>query len=623
MAHIRDIDISKFNVQLNQMLDNSQNRKYAELKVNYAGNDLISVKGIKDGKSVGIASDEIADKYLGCSEENVGQTINRILGIQADTTIIENGIQALKTEKVDIDEAFKKEKVNEYTKIIENAFKEDQFTEKQNILITTDENNTLTANSYELKTSLTELNNLYSELLKQLRNDEEFLSKICTESSNTVSSNNINNIQPDISNNLDVQNTNIDITPIGENTVINEVDNSLTNSSTNSSTNSEIISDENKDDEEIFSIILNTCLLGKKTDKTVEELQKIIDKEVTKLENNKIKDEEVKISIYVTDEKLKKIAIKSDSINTEIETLSEDNKEKIKITMLGIKDESNLTNQIEENLLPNNMLPENNTINAELNVQNTNIENTSLENTNTVDFNNVNTNATAKTSTSLDDDSKNGYTIKIEKNKTDMSTKISAEIGIVNNLEINTKLAIDLTTNGTTSSKEIKNEAIITYTNQEGQTIANINYNINFENATVEIPELTEENCLFLDTLNDEDFSNIMQQIMDRISVVMSEKNAKLNLIDQNNNSSVVEQGNTQNTTDVQAKEDAKQKLIEVISNMMGEAQTRGETFTLANLANLQIEGYNVTVNITGNIAVITVNGYVFNLDSDFNLSEE
>ena len=291
--------------------------------------------------------------------------------------------------------------------------------------------------------------------------------------------------------------------------------------------------------------------------------------------------------------------------------------------MLGIKDESNLTNQIEENLLPNNMLPENNTVNTELNVQNTNIENTSLENTNTVDFNNVNTNATAKTSTSLDDDSKNGYTIKIEKNKTDMSTKISAEIGIVNNLEINTKLAIDLTTNGTTSSKEIKNEAIITYTNQEGQTIANINYNINFENATVEIPELTEENCLFLDTLNDEDFSNIMQQIMDRISVVMSEKNAKLNLIDQNNNSSVVEQGNTQNTTDVQAKEDAKQKLIEVISNMMGEAQTRGETFTLTNLANLQIEGYNVTVNITGNIAVITVNGYVFNLDSDFNLSEE
>lgn len=623
LNNLSDIDISKFNVQLNQMLDNSQNRKYAELKVNYAGNDLISVKGIKDGKSVGIASDEIADKYLGCSEENVGQTINRILGIQADTTIIENGIQALKTEKVDIDEAFKKEKANEYTKIIENTFKEDQFTEKQNILITTDENNTLTANSYELKTSLTELNNLYSELLKQLRNDEEFLSKICIESSNTVSSNNTNNIQPDISNNLDVQNTNIDITPIGENTVINEADNSLTNSSTNSSTNSEIISDENKDDEEIFSIILNTCLLGKKTDKTVEELQKIIDKEVTKVENNKIKDEEVKISIYVTDEKLKKIAIKSDSINTEIETLSEDNKEKIKITMLGIKDESNLTNQIEENLLPNNMLPENNTVNTELNVQNTNIENTSLENTNTVDFNNVNTNATAKTSTSLDDDSKNGYTIKIEKNKTDMSTKISAEIGIVNNLEINTKLAIDLTTNGTTSSKEIKNEAIITYTNQEGQTIANINYNINFENATVEIPELTEENCLFLDTLNDEDFSNIMQQIMDRISVVMSEKNAKLNLIDQNNNSSVVEQGNTQNTTDVQAKEDAKQKLIEVISNMMGEAQTRGETFTLTNLANLQIEGYNVTVNITGNIAVITVNGYVFNLDSDFNLSEE
>lgn len=618
LNNLSDIDISKFNIQLNQMLDNSQNRKYAELKVDYAGNDLISVKGIKDGKSVGIASDEIADKYLGCSEENISQTINRILGIQTDTSIIENGIQALKTEKVDIDETYKKEKINEYAKIIENTFKEDQFTEKQNILITTDENNTLTANSYELKTSLSELNNLYSELLKNLRNDEEFLSKICVEDSNKVS-NNTNTVQTDISNTLDVQNTNIDISPIGENTVLNEIE----NTSTNSETSFESISDDEADDEEIFSILLNTCLLGKKTDKTVEELQKIIDEEVTKVENSKIKDEEVKISIYVTDEKLKKIAIKSDSINTEIETLSEDNKEKIKITMLGVKDESTFANQIEENLLPSNMLQENNTINTEVDIQNTDIENTGLENTNTVGFTAIDSNTIDQTSTNSDDASKNGYTIKIEKNKTDMTTKISAEIGIVNNLEINTKLAIDLTTNGTTNSKEIKNEAIITYTNQEGQTIANINYNINFENATVEIPELTEENCLFLDTLNDEDLNNIMQQIMDRISVVMSEKNAKLNLIDQNNNSSVVEQGNTQNTTDVQAKEEAKQKLIEVISNMMGEAQTRGETFTLTNLANLQIEGYNVTVNITGNIAVITVNGYVFDLDSDFNLSEE
>ena len=617
LKNLSDMDISKFNIQLNQMFDNSQNRKYAELNINYADNDLISIKGIKDGKSVGIASDEIADKYLGCSEGNINQTINRILGIQTDTSIIENGIQALKTEKVDIDEAYKKEKAEEYAKVIEDIFKEEQFTEKQNILITTDENNTLTANSYELKTSLTELNSLCSELLKKLRNDEEFLKKICTEKDSSTTSNSSNTIQNDISNSLEVQNTNIDISPMGENTTLNDSENYSTNSNLNSETNTAL-----DDDEEIFSILLNVCLLGKKTDKTVEEIQKIIDNEVTKVENNKIKDEEVKISIYVTDEKLKKIAIKSDSINTEIETLSEDNKEKIKITILGVKNENTLKNQIEENLPTNNILKDNNT-STDLNIQNTDNENTSLENTNTVDFNTINSNTTAQVSTSSDDPSKNGYTIKIEKSKTDMSTKISAEIGIVENLEINTKLAVDLTTNGTSNSKEIKNEAIITYTNQEGQTITNINYNINFENATVEIPELTEENCLFLDTLNDEDLNNIMQQIMNRIEVVINEKNTKLNLIDQNNNSSVVEQGNVQNTTDVQAKEEAKQKLIEVISNMMGEAQARGEEFTLASLANLQIEGYNVTVNITGNIAVITVNGYVFNLDSDFNLSEE
>ena len=214
----------------------------------------------------------------------------------------------------------------------------------------------------------------------------------------------------------------------------------------------------------------------------------------------------------------------------------------------------------------------------------------------------------------------NGFTIKIEKITSDMSTKINAEIGVVTNLEINTKLSLALTTTGTTNSKDIKNQAIITFTTQEGQLIATLNYNANFEKATTAIEDLTNENCLFLDKLNTEEFNNITKQITDRIETVINEKKVVLNLIDQNNNTSIIEQGNTNNTV---AKDDARQKLIDVVTGMMAEVQNRGEVFTLNNLVGLQIEGYNVSCSVNGNIATIVVNGYTFYIDSDFNLTEE
>ena len=62
--------------------------------------------------------------------------------------------------------------------------------------------------------------------------------------------------------------------------------------------------------------------------------------------------------------------------------------------------------------------------------------------------------------------------------------------------------------------------------------------------------------------------------------------------------------------------------MINEVSNRMGIALNNGEQYTLANLEGLTIEGYNVTVKISGDIAIVTVNGYVFNIDSGFNLSE-
>ena len=561
------LDISKFNVAFNNINDKNQNKNYAELNVNYADNELARIKAIMDENSVAITSEEIVNMYLGTSKENLDETLNRALGGEWNLEEYLKLTDMVDANSIEIPETLIQSKSDEYMQIIYNSFRESSFSEKESVLISTDENQTLTANSYELTTNYSELNTLLAELLKKLRNDTELLSTVSAVSENTTQ-NNLQNTLNNVVDEFTMQNTTIDITPIGEE-------------------NTNILQEENTNNSEADLQIIATILAGNKVNKTVSELQEILDKEITKIENLNITNKEVKISLYVVDEKLRKLGVKSEDFNLEMEFLEESNKEKIKFTLLGI--------------------------NTDIKIENPEV---------TTEFQNTTTENTLENNAVETDKLKNGFTITMEKNTSDVSTKIFAEIGLINNLEINTKISCNLTTNGTASSKEIKNEAIFTYTTQEGQLTANLNYNINFETATMEIPNLTDETCLFLDKLNDAELTNIINQIRDRVNFVINEKKVTLNLIDQNNNTSVVEQGNIQNSTNLEEKEAVKQKLIEVISNQMGEAIARGETYTLANLESLQIEGYNVTVNISGNIAVVTVNGYVFNIDSEFNLSE-
>lgn len=561
------LDISKFNVAFNNINDKNQNKNYAELNVNYADNELARIKAIMDENSVAITSEEIVNMYLGTSKENLDETLNRALGGEWNLEEYLKLTDMVDANSIEIPETLIQSKSDEYMQIIYNSFRESSFSEKESVLISTDENQTLTANSYELTTNYSELNTLLAELLKKLRNDTELLSTVSAVSENTTQ-NNLQNTLNNVVDEFTMQNTTIDITPIGEE-------------------NTNILQEENTNNSEADLQIIATILAGNKVNKTVSELQEILDEEITKIENLNITNKEVKISLYVVDEKLRKLGVKSEDFNLEMEFLEEANKEKIKFTLLGI--------------------------NTDIKIENPEV---------TTEFQNTTTENTLENNAVETDKLKNGFTITMEKNTSDVSTKTFAEIGLINNLEINTKISCNLTTNGTASSKEIKNEAIFTYTTQEGQLTANLNYNINFETATMEIPNLTDETCLFLDKLNDAELTNIINQIRDRVNFVINEKKVTLNLIDQNNNTSVVEQGNIQNSTNLEEKEAVKQKLIEVISNQMGEAIARGETYTLANLENLQIEGYNVTVNISGNIAVVTVNGYVFNIDSEFNLSE-
>ena len=55
---------------------------------------------------------------------------------------------------------------------------------------------------------------------------------------------------------------------------------------------------------------------------------------------------------------------------------------------------------------------------------------------------------------------------------------------------------------------------------------------------------------------------------------------------------------------------------------MMGEAQAKGEQFTIHNLQGLQIEGHVVGTSVTDAEATIVIGMYTFKIDSNFNLTD-
>ena len=56
---------------------------------------------------------------------------------------------------------------------------------------------------------------------------------------------------------------------------------------------------------------------------------------------------------------------------------------------------------------------------------------------------------------------------------------------------------------------------------------------------------------------------------------------------------------------------------------MMGEAQSNNEEFTIKNLENLEIEGYEVSSTVTEEAAVIVVDTYTFRITPNFELLED
>lgn len=622
---LEGIDISKFTFHLNSHSYN--NKTYRELGINYSGNEELKVKLLTNEDAIGIAEDEVVNKYVGMHYDNLKDFYGIDLNQEKIKTIFS-------TEKNDLTDEDKKQLVSSnITKIME-MIPEERFTIQDNIAINKDDSN-IPVTAYTLTLSQTELNNVLVEVLKNVRNSEEILNKLVYKSSERPT--------------INVMPGNVVITPIveepiteeqeqleeqpeeqqqpefeaeptsnfepisGEVTEFNEPQviegeneeeynpelenpeiiqpeesNYIPELELTQIPNLDVVGEENDINIEVFNQLdeysnIIKLLFGLKVNKTQIELEEMLDSIIEEADG--MTGNGLTMTIYASKEKTEKVNIVLPNENTvEIEVLKKsDSENRMKLTYLYKGNNSIFAKQNEEN-------------NVEF-----------LDNDEIISV-----------EEELLEEQTNGISLDISKIKTATNTSIDTTFSYIENEKITKKINIKADISDVSTAKSVNNSLIITVSTKENESKLVADTTFKFSNSGDSIPDLTDENCLFLETLSPEDYSATMQAIKEKIDYVWNQKKEHFGFIDTNTKSSkksIIDRASSSITRD-----EARQALQDKISNMINEATENEQEITIQNLENLQIEGYEVSSVVNENGAVIVIDVYTFNVNNEFNI---
>ena len=135
-----------------------------------------------------------------------------------------------------------------------------------------------------------------------------------------------------------------------------------------------------------------------------------------------------------------------------------------------------------------------------------------------------------------------------------------------------------------------------------------------------DIKGFTDENSVHLDELSAEDYDKLMIILQDKINQVKRDKEKSLNIIVSNDSGSLFN-GNAFITNSL-SKDDAREKVISGVKDLMRKAEEEERDFSLEDLNDLEIDGYNISKNITSDRAIIVIDVYSFSIDENFAISD-
>lgn len=577
--NLGDLDTSKFTLDLNNTNNVEDKKTYTEFGINYSGNEVLKIKMLTNPKEFAIASDEIVNKYV---------------GFRYDSLKNENTNNFDETQDIDLTEDEKNEFIKKYFQKVYDNIPEEKFSKQDNYVLDGSESTNVVA--YSLTLNQDELKSLIKTVLTELKNDDLLLEKILEEpkksletedekienqenQENTEENSAIENQDIDNSGELQNQEENIE-----EATEENHDFKSNATVNLDPVSSKDIIGESEENQNQEISEKLGVLLLGKKANISIDDFKLYIDDLIKKVDS--LEGKGLVFNVFASElgtEKINIVLPNESSFDIEFKKISNENNT-VKITYLYKGD-----NNIFENL----------------NKKSDNIY--TQENPFTVNEENLNK-----------DSSKNsGYSLEINRVKQDASNNMKITFSVIDSEEINKKISLETKLEGTSSSKNLKSDNIITISTEDGESKIILDADIKLKEVG-RIEDLTQDNTVFLEDLSEEEYNITVKAIMDKILQVYNEKKEKFNFIDTNIGSSVIQQN-----LNSDAKKSAKEALEKRIEELRIEAEENGEEFSLQNLIDLQIDGYEVSSTVNEENAAVVIDIYTFNIDKDFNITEE
>ena len=214
----------------------------------------------------------------------------------------------------------------------------------------------------------------------------------------------------------------------------------------------------------------------------------------------------------------------------------------------------------------------------------------------------------------------NGFSLQIDKFLKDVNNNTKISYQKIEQEEVIEKFIVNVKSVGNANMDEIKNNINISVSAkgmpEEQYSISNtITFSI-----IPDIKGFTDENSVHLDELSAEDYDKLMIILQDKINQVKRDKEKSLNIIVSNDSGSLFN-GNAFITNSL-SKDDAREKVISGVKDLMRKAEEEERDFSLEDLNDLEIDGYNISKNITSDRAIIVIDVYSFSIDENFAISD-
>ena len=625
---IKDFNLDKFSLNSSTKTNISNKSFSTDVNINYSGNDFFEFNVLSNSENIGIKSNSIVNRYVGLSYNKLESIIN-----------INNPLNTLnESQDIDISDSEFKKYVQKYLEFISNQIPDEKFSFKDNILLDGSYDN-VSVKEYKLELSMDELKSVLVNTLVEVKNDEELLKKFLatakainievranngeknvinepneivnneetiinnTEERNDTNNNNSNqnnnnaspndtvNVEEDLtvvdSQNDSLENqAQIDLEPnisLAESILPEGTEINLEEFQNNEKIQLEDIFPEINDENSIIKNIIK-LLLGKKINKNINSIQKEIDSLIDSIE--KLEGNGIVLKIYVSENALEKV-IATLPNNSDLEIEFHNNSiydSTCKLTYL-YKGDSGKFNFSDENEEEHLSIEKKDDLSEELPIE----------------------------------DKKNGFSIELSRKENESQNSLGLVYNYIENEKINKKISFNINTTGNINSNTIKSEILIRNSGKEKDELI-IENTIRFD-ENEEVPDFSEGDLLLLNELSEDEVNEVLQTLILQINKILKMKKDEIELIDTNNQKYVINRNFDNISSDI-TYEEAKNVLIDKISSMMREAIDNNEEFTLLNLENLTIDGYNVSSNVTEENATIVIDVYTFNINSNFELTD-